>query len=76
MRAATFRDGLRWDEHPWAPGQVEDAVMSVRAGRRGLVARLAATVATNMAHNRAHDFPDYYQRTTRERGYADWTRVT
>ncbi len=76
MRAATYREGLRWDERPWAPGQNEDAVMSTRAGRLGMVARLVPTVAENMAFNRAFEFPDYYRETAAVRGYGNWERVT
>lgn len=76
MPTAVYRDGLRWSEKPWSPGQAEDATMSAWAARRGVVARLVRSVADNMAFNRAADFPDYYRETAAVRGYNDWERVT
>jgi len=69
IRASKFREGLRWAEQPWAVGFMEDGAMSEAA--KGHVARLRRTVANNIAFGRYADFPDYYDRTARERGIAD-----
>lgn len=71
MPTRLFRDGLRWDERPWAKGIDEDGPMSWAAKERGWVARLRKTVANNMAFGRYADYPDYYDRTALDRGYPD-----
>ena len=69
--ARLFRDGMRWQEGRWQPGQDEDGPMSQAGHDRGMVARLRRTVANNMAFGRFADYPDYYRATAAARGFAN-----